>query len=131
MAYILDADIIIQALADRGQAANTISRLAPQGMSVSWVTVGEVYEGAFRSPNPQAHLQSFREFLHPFRLLDLSDPVMERFAEIRAHLRRRGELIPDFDLLLVATALHYDLTVLTANLRHFQRIPDLKLYQPS
>jgi predicted nucleic acid-binding protein len=42
---------------------------------------------------------------------------MERFAAIRAHLRRRGELIPDFDLLLAATALHYDLTVLTANLR--------------
>ncbi|MER3559173.1 MAG: hypothetical protein C4336_06790 [Armatimonadota bacterium] len=55
---------------------------------------------------------------------------MARFAEIRAHLRRRGELIPDFDLLIGATALVHDLTVLTFNLRHFQRIPELKLYQP-
>ncbi len=56
---------------------------------------------------------------------------MEKFAEIRALLRRRGELISDFDILLGATALHHDLTVLTYNKRHFERIPDLKLYPPA
>ena len=56
---------------------------------------------------------------------------MEKFAEIRALLRRKGELISDFDMLLGATALHHDLTVLTYNTRHFKRIPDLKLYPPA
>jgi predicted nucleic acid-binding protein len=56
---------------------------------------------------------------------------MEHFAETRALLRRRGELIADFDLLIAATALHHDLTLLTFNLRHFERIPELRLYQPS
>jgi tRNA(fMet)-specific endonuclease VapC len=56
---------------------------------------------------------------------------MERFAETRAYLRRRGQRIADFDLLIAATALHHDLTLLTFNLRHFERVPDLKLYQPS
>jgi tRNA(fMet)-specific endonuclease VapC len=55
---------------------------------------------------------------------------MERFAEVRSFLRRRGQLIPDFHLLIGATALHHDLTLLTFNRRDFQRIPDLKLYQP-
>ncbi len=54
---------------------------------------------------------------------------MERFAEIRSLLRRQGEIISDFDILLGATALHYNLTVLTFNVRHLQRIPDLSLYQ--
>jgi hypothetical protein len=58
-------------------------------------------------------------------------PIMERFAEARSFLRKHGQLISDFDLLVGATALHHDLTVLTFNLRDFQRIPDLKLYQPS
>jgi predicted nucleic acid-binding protein len=31
----------------------------------------------------------------------------------------------------VATALHHDLTLLTRNVRHFERIPELPLYQPS
>jgi tRNA(fMet)-specific endonuclease VapC len=55
---------------------------------------------------------------------------MERFADIRSYLRRRGELIPDFDVLLAATAIHHNLTILTYNTRHLQRIPDVQLYQP-
>ena len=131
MAFILDADWVINALAGRRQAATVLDQLVPQGVTISWITVGEVYEGAFNSPNPQDHLSSLRQFLSPFRIVGVNDPVMERFAEIRSHLRRRGELIPDLDIMLAATALHYDLTVLTFNIRHFSRIPDLILYQPS
>jgi tRNA(fMet)-specific endonuclease VapC len=75
-------------------------------------------------------LVSFRQFLSPYRVLNLTDPIMERFAEVRSFLRRRGQLIPDFDLLIGATALHHDLTLLTFNRGDFQRIPELKLYQP-
>lgn len=64
-------------------------------------------------------------------MLGLNDAIMERFAETRALLRKRGQGIADFDLLIAATALHHDFTLLTFNLRHFERIPDLKLYQPS
>ncbi len=95
------------------------------------MTVGELYEGAFGSPDPEAELSIIRRFLQSFSILDLNDPIMERFATLRALLRRRGELIPDLDLLVGATAVHYDLTLLTSNVRHFRRIPDLRLYSPA
>lgn len=72
----------------------------------------------------------FRRFLARLALLPLDDAVMERFAFIRADLRRRGQLIPDLDLLIAATALHHDLTLLTRNVRHFDRIPELRRYWP-
>ena len=105
MSYLLDADWAIHALAGRRQAVTILEQLAPQGIALSWVSVGEIYERAFHSPNPQAHLATFREFLEPFRLLGLSDPVMERFADVRAYLRRRGGGHPGFRVLLGATAL--------------------------
>jgi tRNA(fMet)-specific endonuclease VapC len=129
--YLLDADWIIDALGGREPVAGRLARLAGSRIYVSYVTAGEVYERAFVYANPQAHLVSFRQFLSAYRLLTLTDPIVERFAEVRAHLRRRGDLIPDFDLLVGATALVHDLTVLTSNLRDFRRIPELKLYQPS
>jgi tRNA(fMet)-specific endonuclease VapC len=129
MAYILDADWVIDALAGKRRADTILNQFAPDGITISWITVGEVYEGAFKSPNPGLHLTTFRQFLSPFRILGVNDPIMERFAQLRSALRSRGELIPDFDILLAATALHYDLTVLTFNLRHFTRIPDLKFYR--
>jgi predicted nucleic acid-binding protein len=129
MFYILDADWVIDALVGRNRAADTIVALAPQGIAISWVTVGEVYEGAYGFPDPESHLRSLREFLHPFYHLTLNDPIMERFADIRSTLRRQGQIISDFDILLAATALHYDLTVLTRNSRHLSRVSNLKLYR--
>jgi predicted nucleic acid-binding protein len=130
MPYLLDADWVINALSGRSEAAAILDRLAPDHLAVSVLTVGEVFEVAFNSPNPAAHLENFRRFLAPFQILLVTEPIVERFAEIRAHLRRRGELISDFDILLAAVALHHDLVVLTFNVRHLRRVPDLQLYSP-
>lgn len=53
---------------------------------------------------------------------------MERFAEVRAFLRKRGDLIPEFEIVVGPSALHYVLTVV-ANDQHFAGIPNLKIYQ--
>ncbi len=128
MPYLLDADWSIQSLHQHGQAAITLRRLAPQRIAVSIITLVELYEASFMTTNPKAHMAGLRNFLAPFRLLNLNEDIAQRAAEIRAHLRRQGRIISDFDILIGATALHYGLTVLTFNRRHFERIPDLKLY---
>jgi predicted nucleic acid-binding protein len=112
------------------ETATFHKRIHPDKMAVSYITVGEIYDVAFAYANPQAHLSSFHQSLAPFTLLTLNDPIMEKFAEVRSYLRRRGELISDFDILIGANAPYHDLTLLTYNTRHFQRIPDLKLYPP-
>ena len=131
MRYLLDADWIIQVLAGKKEAVSAHKRINPEEIAVSYITIGEVYDVAFTYANPQAHLQTFRQFLAPFPILDLNESIMQHFAEIRSLLRRRGEIISDFDILIGATGLYHGLTVLTYNKRHFKRIPDLKLYIPT
>jgi len=123
---------LIDVLADIPSARESLERLAPYGVGVSIVAVGELYDGAYGFPDPQAQLATYRRFLAPFSIVDLTDPLMELFARERYRLRRAGTLIPDFDLLIASTALYYDLTLMTRNLRHFtpDRFPTLKLYQP-
>ena len=116
MRYLLDADWIIQVLAGRSKAVLAHKGINPEEIAVSYITIGEIYDVAYTYANPEAHLHTFRRFLTPFPLLDMNEPFMERFAEIRAYLRRCGELISDFDILMVP-------------IRHFKRISDLKLYQ--
>ena len=131
MRYLVDTDWIIDALADVPSAVEPLDRLSADGLAVSIISFGELFEGAYGFPNPEVHLAAFRRFLSGFTLLDLTDPIMEVFARTRADLRRQGNLIPDLDLLIAAAALHHDLTLMTRNLRHFARIANLRLYQPS
>jgi predicted nucleic acid-binding protein len=130
MAYLLDSDWVINALAGRRRAVSPLERLSAEHIGISVISLGEVYQQAFESTNPDAYLGTFRTFIAPFRVIPVTEPIALRFAEIRALLTRRGELISDFDMLIAATALYYNLTVLTFNYRHFSRIPDLALYQP-
>lgn len=59
----------------------------------------------------------------------MTTDIMERFAIIRGQLsRHERRQIGDMDLLIAATALHYDLTLLTRNLRDFQIVPRLRLF---
>jgi predicted nucleic acid-binding protein len=95
---------------------------------VSIVTVAELYDGAFASSAPEYRIVQIRRFLASAVVLQVTDQISLVFGELRAYLRQRGQLIEDFDLLIAATALVHDLTLLTFNRRHFERIPDLRLY---
>lgn len=131
MRYLVDADWLIDAAIGRPQAQHLLERLSDEGLAVSIIAVAEVYEGAFGTPDPQATLAGLRVFLSDFAILPVTDPIVEHFARLRALLRQRGQLIPDMDLLIAATAMTEDLALITRNVRHFARLPDLQLYQPS
>lgn len=129
MRYLIDTDYLIDATGNDPSAADTLARLSPHGFGVSIISFGEIFEGAFGGVDPDKVLREYRTFLADYTMLPLTDPVMERFARTRAYLRRTGQLIPDLDLLIAATAVHHDLELLTRNLRHFRRVPDLSLYR--
>lgn len=131
MRYLVDSDWLIDAFLGIPTAVNRLAQLRDDGLAVSIVTYGELFEGALGAPGPTTELARFRRFLARLALLGLDDATIERFARLRADLRRRGELIPDLDLLIAATATQHDLTLLTRNVRHFHRIPELRLDQPS
>ncbi len=59
--------------------------------------------------------------------LSFDDAGAERYGEIRAHLQRGGNLIGGNDLLIAATALAYDLTLITHNTTEFTRVPGLSV----
>ena len=130
--YLLDTDWIIDALNGQDSAIQTLLELVPSGLTLSIITYGELYEGAYYSRNPEPALAGLHAFLEGKEILPLSQAVIERFAIVRGALPRQiRQQIGDIDILIAATALEHELTLLTRNLSDFQHIPDLNLYQPS
>ncbi|MBF6599735.1 MAG: type II toxin-antitoxin system VapC family toxin [Dehalococcoidia bacterium] len=128
--YLFDSNICMDLLRPhrRNVTLMTVVRdIAPEGLSMSVVTYGEVYDRVSCSRQPVQNLQRWREFLSPFDVIDVTAPIAEIWAELRGSLRRQGLTTPDNDLIIGATALHFDLEVLTLNVRHFQRIDGLRL----
>jgi tRNA(fMet)-specific endonuclease VapC len=130
--YLLDTDWIVDVLNGQEKAINTVLELAPAGLAVSIITYGELYEGAAFAHEPAPALSGLRHFLKGKAILSLTQPIMERFAQIRGSLPRSiRQQIGDLDILIAATCLEHHLTLLTRNLKDFQHIPNLKLYQPN
>lgn len=130
MKYLIDSDWVIDGTAGVERAISVIDRFPSEGIAISTAAVAEVYEGAFVLTDPAAGLMHLKEFMAGFVILDVTDAVAEVFARIRADLRRQGNLIPDMDLLIAATAITFDLQLLTRNIRHFERIPALRFHRP-
>jgi predicted nucleic acid-binding protein len=129
MTYLADTDWMVEYLKGRNPSVQLLDSLAQVGLAISIITYGEIYEGIYYGKDQERHMKGFRGFLQVVDVLPLNQPIMEEFARIRGELRAQGQLIGDLDLLIAATALHHDLTLVTHNIRHFNRIPNLKLYQ--
>jgi predicted nucleic acid-binding protein len=127
--YLVDTDVVASYLNGRAVAVALLQQLLPDGLALSTVSYGELYEGITFGGDPARQLAGFRRFLHVVRVLDVNRRVARHFGQVRGTLRQQGQLLPAPDLLIGATALAYDLTLVTRNLRHFQRIPGLRLYQ--
>ena len=131
MAYLTDSDVIADWLEGRSEAVQLLSSLAPSGLSISLITYGEIYEGIYCSRDPKESERIFIEFLRDVDVLPLNKGIMKGFARIRGHLRATGRVIGDFDVLIADTAIHHQLTLVSRNVRHFDRVPGLSIYQSS
>lgn len=116
--FLVDSDVIISCTKRRADALTLLDWVIAaedEGLPrVSAVTVFEVLQGLRHPDKP-----IIRRFLAGFRHV----PVDGRIAHVAAHLvrerRHRGETVVMGDALIAATALLYDLVVVTANRKHF------------
>ena len=131
MSYLIDTDWIVDALLGRPAAETLLGNLAADGLAISLITYGEIYEGIYFGRDPSRAEAGFRQFLREVNVLPLNRRIMQRFARVRGELRRQGQIIGDPDILIAATAIHHRLTLVTRNIQHFSRIPGLELYKSS
>lgn len=129
MKYLVDTDWVVEYLKGRDPAVRVLDTMAPEDLAISLITYGEIYEGIYSGRDPKRAAQGFSQFLQGVEVIPVNKSMMRRFAQIRGQLRKSGQIIGDLDILIAATALYYDLTLITHNIRHFSRVPNLKLYQ--
>jgi len=126
--YLIDTDWVIHYLHAHHAIVARLDELQPhQGLALSIISLAELYEGVYSSRDPDGDEQDLNNFLRGVTVLGLDTDIAKTFGRERGRLRAAGTLIGDLDLLIAATALHHNLTVLTNNRRHFERVAELRM----
>jgi len=128
VSYLVDSDRVADYLNGKPDAVALLKSLEPAGLSLSAVTYGEILDGVYYGRDPIRQQAAFTEFLVGMAILPVTARISERFARIRGDLRRRGQMIGDLDILISATALEHNLTLVTRNLEHYERIAGLSIH---
>jgi tRNA(fMet)-specific endonuclease VapC len=134
MGVLFDSTFFISAERRGLTAKQTLAPLLveypDQSLAISAITLMELSHGVERADTPRrAELR--KQFLDQvISVLDVQ-PVTEEIALRSGHLSgelmRSGVQIATADLLIGVTALHLQYSLVTRNLRHFDRVPGLTL----
>lgn len=125
--FILDTNTLIYFFKDQGRVATNLLQQSPKDISVPAIVVYELEVGIRKSSSPDKRTKQLAALLALVAILPFGKDEAKFAAQIRADLETQGQLIGPYDILIAATALANQGTLVTRNLKEFQRIAQLKL----
>ncbi len=127
MRYLLDTDVIIYWLKGNVGIEERVMAEGLENIGFSIIPKAELYFGAYNSKRIENNLKNIDELSVRIKLLPLNNDAAETFGKLKAERKRTGNIITDADIMVASIAFANDLTLITNNLRHFERISDLKI----
>ncbi len=125
---MLDTNICIYLLKNKPPGIRgKIDRIEFESLTISSISVAELYFGVEKSGNSQINLKNLNNFLSPIIILSFDIHAARIYGIIRSILEREGKLIGPNDMLIAAHALSTDSILVTNNINEFKRVSKLKL----
>ena len=125
--YLLDTNIVIYVIKQRPRIALDRFNREHGHMAVSSITLAELIHGAEKSNDPSRNLAAVEDFCSRLVVLTYSDKAAWHYGSIRAALEKMGMTIGVNDLHIAGHARSEGLTLVSNNVREFERVPGLVL----
>jgi len=125
--YMLDTNVVLYVLKRRPLALlDTFNRHSGQ-MCISSITLAELLHGVEKSSMPDHNLRQVEDFVSRLEVLAYGSKAAAHYGDIRANLERRGLSIGVNDLHIAGHARSEGLTLVSNNVREFERVESLRL----
>jgi len=126
MKYLLDTNTCIEILRNDEEVLSVFKEKLSEGVAVSTIVLAELEYGVCNSAAYEKNRETLISFLSLVELLSFDGAAAIAYGGIRADLKRKNCLIGQLDMLIAAHAKANDLTIVTNNLRDFNRVEGLK-----
>jgi len=126
MMYLIDTNICIHFFRGEFNLFEKFEEAGIENCAISEITLAELVFGAENSTNPKKNYQLIEDLADQMMILPILNAIYV-YGKEKARLRSSGTMISDFDLLIGCTALEKNLTMVTENVKEFERISGLKI----
>jgi tRNA(fMet)-specific endonuclease VapC len=124
--FMLDTNIVIYVIKRRPvELLDVFNRHAGQ-MCISSITLAELLHGVEKGSMPDQNLHNVEDFISRIEVLEYGSKAAAHYGEIRTDLERKGLTIGVNDLHIAGHARSEGLTLVTNNLREFERVNGLR-----
>lgn len=128
MQYMLDTNICIYLIKKKPmQVLERLRSLNLEDVGISSITLAELEYGVKKSSKPKQNSDALTGFLAPLEIFVYDDRAACHYGEIRTHLEKQGKVIGAMDMLIASHARSLSCTLVTNNMREFERVPGLHL----
>ena len=124
--FLLDTNICIYHLKGLFGMDNKIERAGIENCFLSEITLAELKFGIENSEHKEKNRKKIEPFIKLFQIIPIIS-CFDIYAKEKARLKKQGQLIDDFDLLIGCSAISNDLILVTRNVKHFNRLSSLKI----
>ena len=129
--YLLDTNILIELI--RGNK-NVIDHIIREGLDSCYMSVVSLYELYYGAYKARTYKEEYFEqemtrigmLRQRFKVIPLSEEA-DNYAKTKLSLWKAGTPIDEYDIIIGSQALTYNLTVVTDNVKHFERMHNVNV----
>ncbi len=123
--YLLDTNTVIYFFKGLGQISNNLFLHSPKEVFIPSIVLYELEIGIAKSNNPNKRKEQLNLLLEQIQIIDFSTKEARESATIKATLEIKGNPIGPMDTLIAGCAKANNLTLVTHNIKEFERVDKL------
>lgn len=125
--FVLDTDICIYWLKGDQAIESRLQAIGLDKVYITFITEGELFFGAHKSAQKDKNLALIRGLMQKIKTLHTTEGIPALYGKIKADLAIKGQPLADPDLFIACLAIYNHAVLVSNNIKHFKRIPGLKL----
>ena len=124
--YLIDTNICVYYIKGQFNLHEKFTEIGADNLYISEITIAELKYGIENSTKKKDNRKTVERFITSIQIVPIIGSL-DIYAKEKARLKKKGQLIDDFDLLIGSSAIANEMVLVTRNVKHFNRISSINI----